>query len=75
MKWPSDYFNVQRNVTPDSEWPGPCEDSFCYASCEVAACRWERRLGPTPHKHNIVLAKMKREERRAASKLLNRKEN
>lgn len=34
---------------------GPCGDSFCYASCDMATCRYDLRKGDTPAKHNAVV--------------------
>lgn len=34
---------------------GPCGDSFCYASCDMATCRWDLRKGKTPAEHNAAV--------------------
>lgn len=39
-------------------WLGPCADSFCFASCENPHCRYEKRLGDTPSKHNAKVDAM-----------------
>jgi hypothetical protein len=60
VKFPSeDYSEV---VNPTDRWLGPCADSFCYASCDSPDCKWDRRLGDTPKKHNEKLREMKEEE-------------
>ena len=37
------------------EFSGPCGDSFCYGSCDMASCRHDLRLGKTPAEHNAVI--------------------
>lgn len=60
MKFPSDkYSKVNESF---DRWMGPCSDSFCYASCTMATCRWEYRLGDTPAEHNRKLEEMIQDE-------------
>lgn len=47
--------------TSTNKFAGPCGDSFCYASCDMAVCRYEMRKGKTPKEHNekvMELAKL-----------------
>lgn len=42
----------------EPHWAGPCGDSFCYASCNLPACKRDRRLGLTPKEHNEAVSKV-----------------
>jgi hypothetical protein len=43
-------------VADTPQFSGPCGDSFCYGSCDMAACHYSYRLGKTPEAHNRELA-------------------
>lgn len=48
-------YGVPRLRDPEqNEWLGPCDDSFCYATCDLPDCRWEFRRGDTPNEHRRV---------------------
>ncbi|MEO8035467.1 MAG: hypothetical protein ABI837_13610, partial [Acidobacteriota bacterium] len=65
-------------------WSGPCGDSFCFASCDMAHCRYQNRLGKTPAEHNakidamvaadpvLILVAQLRKERAEAMKIVKR---
>ena len=74
MKFPSESYSSASEKP--NKWGGPCADSFCYASCNMAHCRSDLRLGKTPKEHNEALEKMKEEELEACiSKIIERRKD
>lgn len=53
MKFPSEQYKIVSEER--DKWMGPCSDSFCYHGCDMAHCKWDRRLGDTPKEHNMAL--------------------
>lgn len=52
------------------QFAGPCGDSFCYGSCDMAACHYSYRLGKTPSAHNEELQRLQKEAASALTPMI-----